>query len=145
MAIDFRRKEDVKLLVGAAVAVLLAAGFIAGVLLVVGGGSNPVCGRLKLLAVDVRSRAELGPDFRTGGGDCGFWLALDNGDIVAYKAVQPSGCTLNWKGDHWQCGHRTLQPEDLAQYPVSIQTLSDGDAVIVDLRAPQPSVTSPPT
>ena len=79
-----------------------------------------------------------GPYFQTGGGDCGFWLALDNGDIVAYKAVQPSGCTLMLKLDHWACGERDRSRRRLAQYPVSIQTVHGVDALIVNLGTPTP-------
>lgn len=141
---DRRRKGDIKVLAGATVAVLLVGFFIAGAALVTTrGGSSPHCGQLNIgLATDIRNTLETAPDFRTGGGDCSFWLALQNGDIVAYKAIQPSGCTLTWKFDHWNCGGRTIAPARLAVYPVSIQTVSGVDAVIVNLGTPAPSTSS---
>ena len=126
---------DIKVLAGATVAVLLVGFFIAGAILVTTrGGGGIQCGQLNIgLASDVRNNLQNGPYFQTGGGDCGFWLALDNSDIVAYKAVQPSGCTLVLKLDHWACDSRTVPVAGLAQYPISIQTVNGVDAVIVNL------------
>jgi hypothetical protein len=141
VAIDFRKREDQKLLLGATVAVLLVGGFIIGVLLMTTGGNNPVCGQLNVgLASGVRSDVEHGPLFRTGGGDCGFWLALDNADIAAYRAVQPeTGCTLVWKGDHWECDGTTTPVSELEQYPVTIETQNGVDVVVVNLGTPRPA------
>ena len=83
-----------------------------------------------------------GPYFQTGGAGCGFWLALVDDNVVAYKAQQPSGCTLKLKRDHWECGDITVDAEGLAQYPVAIRTVNNIDAVIVDLR-PTPVSTAP--
>jgi hypothetical protein len=141
--VDRRRKGDIKVLAGATVAVLLVGFFIAGAVLVTTrGGGGVQCGQLNIgLASDIRNTLETAPNFTTGGGDCGFWLALANDDIVAYKAVQPSGCTLQWKLDHWRCGGRTVPAARLAQYPVSIQTVHGSDAVIVNLGTPAPSTS----
>ena len=117
-----RRKGDIKVLVGATIAVLLLGGFIAGAAIVTTSGSKGIeCGQLTVgLASDIRNNLDGGgPYFVTGGGRCGFWLALQNGDIVAYKALQPSGCTLKLRLDHWSCGgetvpasaHRAVSPE----------------------------------
>ena len=126
---------DIKVLAGATVAVLLVGFFIAGAMLVTTrGGGGIQCGQLDIgVASGVRSNLEDGPYFQTGGGHCGFWLALENDDIVAYKAVQPSGCTVVLKLDHWECDSNTIAVADLAEYPVSIQTLHGTDHVIVNL------------
>jgi hypothetical protein len=148
VAIDFRRKSDIKLVAGATVAVILVGLFIAGAMIVTtSGSSGPQCGQLNIgLASSVRSNLEHGPYFQTGGGDCGFWLALDNGDIAAYKAVQPAtGCTLDWKGDHWECDGTNAPVSDLAQYPVAIQTQDGVDVVMVNLGTPDPSGSTPTT
>jgi hypothetical protein len=141
-----RRKGDIKVLVGATIAVLLLGGFIAGAAIVTTRGSKGVeCGQLDIgLATDVRNNLNEGPYFVTGGARCSFWLALDNGDIVAYKAVQPSGCTLVLKPNHWDCGSRTIAVDDIVQYPLSIQTVHSVDAVIVNLGTPAPSSTTAP-
>ena len=139
-----RRKGDIKVLVGATVAVLLVGGFIAGAAIVTTrGGQGIECGQLDIgLATDIRNTLNQGPYFQTGGGRCGFYLALQNDDIVAYKAVQPSGCTLVQKPDHWSCGGQTIAPTEIAQYPVSIQTVHGVDAVIVNLGTPAPGSTT---
>jgi len=135
LPIDPKRMGDIKVLVGATIAVLLLGFFIAGAALVTTrGGGGIECGQLNIgLATDVRNTLNGGPYPQTGGGRCTFWLALDNGNIVAYKAIQPSGCTAKLKLDHWVCGGETVPASSLAQYPVSIQTVHGVDAVIVNL------------
>jgi hypothetical protein len=143
LAFDPKRKGDIKIVVGATIAVLLVGFFIAGAALVTTRGQGGVeCGQLNLgLASGVRAPLENGPYPQTGGGRCTFWLALDNGNIVAYKAIQPQGCTAKWKLDHWECGGNAIEASSLAQYPVSIRTLSGVDSVIVNLGSPEPSST----
>ena len=139
------RAADIKLLLGATVGVLLVGGMIAGMALIATRGSkNIVCTQLNIgSASNVRNTLQTGgPYFQTGGAGCGFWLALDDNDIVAYKAQQPQmNCTLKLKRDHWECGGVTIQTSELAQYPVAIQTLGQVDAVIVDLRPPPTPTT----
>ena len=132
---DRRRMGDIKVLAGATVAVLLVGFFIAGAMIVTTrGGGGIQCGQLDIgVASGVRSNVEDGPYFQSGGGDCGFWLALENDDIVAYKAIQPSGCTLALRLDHWNCGTRTVAVSEIAKYPVSIQTVHGVDDVIINL------------
>ena len=141
MASSRARSADIKLIVSATVAVLLAGFLIAGAALIATRGSgNIVCGQLNLgSATDIRQNLQNeGPSFRTNGSNCGFWLALDNGDIVAYRAKQPSGCTLQLKdrATRWVCGGRDLDPASLATYPVTIQRFGSVDAVVVDLAPP---------
>jgi hypothetical protein len=141
--LDPKRKGDVKVLAGATVAVLLVGFFIFGAMMMTtGGGSNPTCATLNIgLATDVRNTLENGPYFQTGGGRCGFTLALANGDIVAYRVAQPSGCNALWRFDHFECDGRRIAASRLAQYPVSIQTKHGVDTVVVDLRTPALSTT----
>jgi hypothetical protein len=144
------RSSDIKLIASATVAVLLVGFFIAGAALVATRGSGSVvCGQLNIgSAADVRQKLQDGgPYFQTGGARCGFWLALNDGDIVAYKVEQPDNCTLQLKRDGWKCGGRTnIDATELATYPVSIQTFGQTDAVIVDLVPPGlTSTTTTPT
>jgi len=137
----------VKLIVGATVAVVLVGFFIAGAALVATRGSgNIVCPELNIgAAADIRhTLVSGGPYFQTGGAGCGFWLALVDNDVVAYKAKQPDGCTLKLKRDHWECGNSTIDDRALARYPVTIQSINNIDAVIVDLR-PTPAPGAPTT
>ncbi len=146
MPLDSKRKGDIQVIVGATIAVLLVGFFIFGAMMMTSGGeSSPTCGQLNIgLASDVRNTLDNGPYFQTGGGRCGFTLALDNGDIVAYKAVQPSGCTAKWKFDHFDCSGRRIAASRLAKYPVSIQTHHGVDTVVVNLGTPAPSTTARP-
>ena len=139
-----RRKGDIKVLVGATIAVLLLGGFIAGAAIVTTRGSGGhQCGQLDIgLASDIRNNLDGGgPYFVTGGATCSFWLALENGDIVAFQALQPSGCTLKLRLDHWSCGTADVPVARITQYPVSIQTVHNQDALIVNLGTPEPSST----
>jgi hypothetical protein len=142
------RSSDIKLIVSATIAVLLAGFFIAGGLLIAtsSGSKNPVCGSLNVgKAADVRDRLDTqGPGFYTGGANCGFWLALDNGDIVAYRVRQPDGCSLNLRdrGTQWVCGGNLVDAANLATYPVAIQTIGPVDSVIVDLGLPGTTTTT---
>jgi hypothetical protein len=142
--LDAKRKGDIKVIVGATIAVLFVGFFIFGAMMMTtGGGSGPTCPRLNIgLASDVRNTLNNGPYFQTGGGNCGFTLALDNGDIAAYKVQQPSGCTAQWKFDHWDCSGRRVAASSLAKYPVSIVTKNGVDTVVVDLRPPAPRTTT---
>jgi len=142
------RSADIKLLVAATVGVLLAGFFIAGAALIATRGSgNVVCGQLDIgSAPNIRNTLDNGgPYFQTGGAGCGFWLALADGDIVAYKVTQPpQDCSLKLKRDHWECGGKTVDPTGLAQYPVSIQTVGDTDSVVIDLLPPGTITTTVP-
>jgi len=124
------------------------AGFLiaGGALVATRGGKNVVCPQLNIGSVADIRRLLLngGPVFQTGGASCGFWLALDAGDVVAYKVTQATGtgtCSLKLKRDHWECGGHVVAASDLAQYPVQTKTIDNIDAVIVDLRPPVPATT----
>jgi hypothetical protein len=142
--LDPKRKGDIKVIVGATVGVLLVGLFIfAAAMVTTRGGGGIQCGQLNVgLASDVRNTLNAGPYFQTGGGKCGFWFALQDNNIVAYKAVQPSGCTAQLRPDHWECGGKTIPADRLAQYPVHITTVSGEDAVIVNLGTPAPTSTT---
>ena len=149
MASSRARSSDIKLIVSATVGVLLAGFLIAGAALVATRSKSVVCGQLNIgSATDVRNTLDTGgPYFQTGGAGCGFWLALADGNIVAYKVEQPQNCSLQLKRDHWKCGDQTLEAADLATYPVSIQTVGQTDSVIVNLLPPgviAASTTLPP-
>jgi hypothetical protein len=144
------RTSDIKVLISATFAVILAGLFIAGGMLIATshGSKNPTCGQLNAgKATDIRDHLDSqGPSFVTGGASCGFWLALDNGDIVAYRVEQPSGCALNLRdrGTHWVCGGNIVDAASLATYPVQIQRVGTSDAVIVDLQPTNPTTTTAP-
>ena len=141
------RSADAKLIAGATVAVLFAGLLIAGATwFATRGADSPVCPLLNIgSAAGIRNGLEQGGPYpQTGGGGCTFWLALVDGDIVAYKARQPGECTLRWRRDHWDCGGERVAAAGLAEYPVTIRTVGDSDAVFVDLRV-RPAPTAPTT
>ncbi len=145
-----QRNADVKLVIAATVAILLS-GFViaAGIFVAVGGGSgNKVtCGRYPVGTADgIRTDLETGgPSYQTAGGSCSFLLALDQGDIVAYKLKQPGGCTLKLDREKFVCGSKVMDVEKLEQYPVSIVTHDKIDTIVVDLTGIPPSSTSSTT
>jgi hypothetical protein len=141
------RSADAKLIAGATVAVLFVGFLIAGAILVATrGADSPVCPELNIgSAAGIRSGLEQGGPYpQTGGGGCTFWLALADGEIVAYRARQPEDCTLRWRRDHWECGGQRVETAGLAEYPVTIRTVGGIDAVFVDLRV-RPVPTAPTT
>jgi hypothetical protein len=138
------RLSDIKLIAVAALSVIAAGGLIAAGLLAAihRGGGSPTCGLLPVGSVDsIRKDLEPGaPLPRTGGGSCSFWLALDGGDIVAYKLKVPGrDCTVNFHNDRFVCGGAPIPSADLEQYPTSIQTKDGIDDLVVDLRSPPSS------
>ena len=136
MASSRARSSDIKLIVSATVAVVLAGLLVGGgMLIATRGGGNIVCRPLNIgSASDIRQKLQSGgPYFQPGGITCGYWLALADGNIVAYKVEQPQNCPLQRKRDHWQCGSQTVNAADLARYPVSIRIVGQTDSVFVDL------------
>lgn len=134
-----QRAADVKLIVAATIAVVLGGLLVAGGLLAVSGGEDAaVCGRLPVgPAESVRANLESGgPFFQTGGEGCSYWLTLVDGDIVALKAKQDDGCTLDLeaRGEEWVCDGRGVDPAELDEYPVSIVDRDGTETVEVDLR-----------
>ncbi|GIU85589.1 MAG: hypothetical protein KatS3mg009_0104 [Acidimicrobiia bacterium] len=139
------RNTDLKLL-AALTAVVVGLGlFVAAALLVATGDDDAVeCGSIGLGSAEaVRQELEGGPVYRTGGGRCGFWLGLEEGDVVAYRAEQPDGCTLRVEARRFTCGGTVRDPADLAQYPVRIVTRDDVDALVVDLEPVPDGDTAP--
>jgi hypothetical protein len=132
-----QRNADLKLMLGAAVAIILAGSLIAiGFLVASNNDDRATCGRLPVGTADgVRSDLETGgPYFQTGGGGCGFYLALnDSGDIVAYAAKQPD-CTLRLERENFVCGNESVDVASLEKFPVSIEEHDKIDTVIVDLN-----------
>jgi hypothetical protein len=124
------------------------AGFLiaGGIFVATRGGKSTVCPQLNIGAVAEIRRILVngGPTFQTGGAGCGFWLALADGEVVAYKVTQRVAgvdCTLKLKRDHWECDGNVVAPDDLARYPAETKTIDKIDALIVDLRPPVPPTT----
>jgi hypothetical protein len=142
-----QRNADAKLIIAATVAVLLA-GFVigAGLFVAANDGDRTSCGRYPIGPADsLREDLERSPSFQTGGAACAFWLALDEGDIVAYKVDQPGDCELNISREQFVCDDEAVDTATLDQYPVSIETIDDIDTVVVDLNPRTEDSTSTPS
>jgi len=116
----------------------MAGGVIAvGLYVSLDKGDQVTCGQLRVgMVSDIRKTLETdGPSLRSGGNDCGFLLALEGNDIVAYRLEVPGRtCLLQPRGNELHCGNEAVDPNQLQRYPTSIESTDGIDAVVVDLR-----------
>lgn len=136
-----RRLSDRYLLLLSVFIVLAVGGLLAaGIWIASRGGSGPVeCGLVEVgTADDVRARiAEAGPEYASAGRRCDYWLALDAGDVVAYRTMLTGrDCTVRYAGGSFHCGDEELDPADLEQYPLAIHDAGGVDVLVLDLRTP---------
>jgi hypothetical protein len=120
-----RRRTDLRIVLGATIAVLLGGVVIAAAILAItSGGGVPNIRRPQPfgLAADSRERIREGGPVNFAGlsGDTGFWLALEDGRLVALPVRQPKplDCTLRWRGslDTFTCDGKPVTTRDLARY-----------------------------
>lgn len=143
------RKGDTRLVVGATAAVIVAGVLVAiAILLVTGRAKTPApdgpitFGIAKTLRQKV---ADGGPVAYAGTrGDDGFWVAIEDGRLVALVVQQPRlGCNVKWRGsvDSFTCGGEKVDSTDLDRYRVVIPKRGDQKGrFLVDLR----DVQAPP-
>jgi len=131
-----QRAADMKLILGATVAVLLAGGLIAIGLIVATNEDDATCGSV-LAGEAGRVLDDLagGPYLLTAGGSCSLWLALDDGDVVAYQVRQPDGCILDIRPHGFVCDGEPVDTAGLAQYSVRAVTRDGEDFYVVDFTA----------
>jgi hypothetical protein len=135
-----QRAADLKLVVAATVGVVLAGGLVAIGLLVATDEDVGECVPVSVGSADeVLDQLDDGPTFRTAGGSCSFWLALDDGDVVAYRTIQPDGCTLRLRRGDFVCDGEPVDQADLDEYPVRAVTIEGIDQYVVDLRDAEPT------
>jgi hypothetical protein len=80
-------------------------------------------------------------------GENGFWLDVEDGDLVALSLVKPgtTDCIVKWRDPrkaYVDCDDNDLQAVDLDRFEVTIGSLQKGapkDAVYVNLRASTPA------
>ena len=120
-----QRRGDIKLLLGAAVGVLLGGVVIAAAILAVtsrGGTPNlkkPVPFGLES---DVHARVRQGGPVNIAGlsGDDGFWVGTEHHKLVALlvKQPKPHACTLRWRGslDTFTCDDKPVASSNMARY-----------------------------
>ncbi|MCZ7527521.1 MAG: hypothetical protein M5U14_14735 [Acidimicrobiia bacterium] len=141
-----RRRSDLTILLATGGAALAAALVVAALLLVTTGrnAETPsedqpiVLGR----AENVRERLEEGgPDYIANptGGD-GFWLALEDGEIVVLAITLPDrpDCTVDWRGrddTFVDCDGEPVDTRQLARYRAEVSDEEDREgALLVDLQ-----------
>jgi hypothetical protein len=147
--------SDRRLLVVTAAFVALAGVALAAVLFFAtgGGGAAP-----KRAPVYIGLESELRSMVNTGGplyfahpfGGTGFWLALEDGHLVALVARRPGtqSCTAKWKLSrhaYVDCRGTPLTSRELERYPVQLpQGGAERGGLIVDFRHIDPAPTPVP-
>lgn len=119
------RQSDLRLLLGAAVAVLIGGVVVAAAILAVtSGGALPDIRRPQPFgsAADIGKKVQEGGPINMAGlsGDDGFWVALEHGERVALLVDQPGPppCTLRWRGSKgtFTCNDRPVKIANLARF-----------------------------
>ena len=147
------RRGDIRLVIGATFAIVVAGLLVAGLILVVTGrpktpgNEKPIrFGFAKSLAAKVR---EGGPvAFAGTSGDDGFWLALEHGRLVPLLVRQPGppACVLRWRGsrDTFTCDGRSVTIGSLVRYSNEIPKRGDDKGIfLVNLRHVTPAPDAP--
>jgi len=142
------RKGDTRLLVGATLAVVVAGLVVAAaILLLTGRSGTPKLKKPTTFGVAKQVRANIeegGPLLYAGtSGDTGFWIALEDGRLVAIVVQQPAlGCHVKWQAtrDSFTCKGRKVRSTQLQRYQVTVPERGEqkGD-FLVDLRRVQPA------
>jgi hypothetical protein len=139
------RRRDTGILI-VATASVLAAGLViaAGILLVTARAKSPsVSGPIPFgYAKSLKAKVKTGGPVAYAGttGDTGFWLAIENGELVALKIRRPgtAGCNVRWAGSvdsFLDCNGKRVRMDQLARYPTEIPKRGDDKGILlVDLR-----------
>jgi hypothetical protein len=139
---------DRRVLVFAGVLVTLAGLAVAGLLFLATGGTQDTPSSKKPLFLGIQR--ELAKTIEEGGplyfaspfGENGFWLTLEDDQIVALDIVKPGtkDCVAKWRDPrkaYVDCDDNDLQSVDLDRFEVTVGSLQKGapkDAVYVNLR-----------
>lgn len=143
------RTGDTRLLLGATAAVIVAGVLVAVAILLVTGRAKtpePTDPVTFGVAKSLREKVATGGPVAYAGttGDDGFWVAIENGQLVALVVQQPAlGCNVKWRGsvDSFTCGDRKVDSRDLERYRVVIPARGEEKGrFLVDLR----DVQAPP-
>ena len=139
---------DRRVLVFAGVLVTLAGLAVAGLLFFATGGTQDTPSSKKPLFLGIQR--ELVTTIKEGGplyfaspfGENGFWLALEDGQLVALDIVKPGtrDCIVKWRDPrqaYVDCDDNDLQSVDLDRFELTVGSVEQGapkDAVYVNLR-----------
>ena len=125
-----QRRSDIRLLLGAAIAVLVGGILVAAAILAVtsrGAIPNVKVPQAFGLASDIRQKVREGGPINIAGlsGDDGFWVAIEDHRLVALMVNQPepASCTLRWRGslNTFTCDGRPVKSHSAARYRTFVQ------------------------
>jgi hypothetical protein len=147
---------DRQVLVFAGVLVVIAGIAVGALLFFATGGTQDAPTEKKPLFLGVER--ELVTSITDGGplyfanpfGDEGFWLALEDGELVALDLVKPGtrDCIVKWRDPrkaYVDCDDNDLQSVDLNRFKVTVGAIEKDapkTAVYVDLRVREPAPAS---
>jgi len=130
-----QRRGDLRLVLGATVGVLLGGVIIAAAILALTsrGGSGPDIKKPVPFGLEsaIHKQVREGGPVNIAGlsGDDGFWVAVEDHELVALlvKQPQPASCTLRWRGskDTFTCDDRPVSSRQMARYRSFIQKSGD--------------------
>jgi hypothetical protein len=139
------RPEDRRVLLFATVAVLAAGALVAALILAITGRAetpdavDPVPFGF---AKSLRTKVEKGGPVAYAGttGDTGFWLAIEDGELVALQIRRPGteDCNVRWRGSvdsFVDCNGDEVGTRQLARFPTEVpKTGPRKGNLLVDLR-----------
>jgi hypothetical protein len=147
------RKGDTRVIVLATLGVLVLGLVIAAsILLITGRAKNPaIKGSIPFgIARSLKEKAKEGGPFAFAGdtGDSGFWIAIEDGNLVALKIQKPGtkDCNVIWRGSKntfVDCHGRPIRIDQLARYPTKVPKKGpDKGILIVNLNGTIPPPAS---
>ncbi len=147
------RKGDTRVIVVATLGVLVFGLVVAAaILLITGRAKTPqIKGSIPFgVASSIRQKAKDGGPFAYAGnrGDDGFWIAIENGRLVALKIQKPGtkSCNVIWRGSKntfVDCNGHPVRMDQLARYVTRVpKTGHDKGLLMVDLTRVLPPPAS---
>jgi hypothetical protein len=135
------RRGDTRVFVLATLGVVVFGLLIAAtILLITGRAKTPeIKGSIPFgVASSLRAKAEKGGPFAFAGdtGDSGFWIAIEDGKLVALKIRKPgtTDCNVAWRGskDTFEdCNGDPIRMDELARYPTEVPKRGDRKGVLL--------------
>lgn len=136
-----KRRGDTRVFVLATLAVIVVGLLIAAtILLVTDRAKTPEIKGLVPFGVasSLREKAKEGGPFAFAGdtGDNGFWIALEDGKLVALKIRKPGtqDCNVIWRGSRdtfVDCDGDPIRMDELARYPTEVPKKGDRKGVLL--------------
>lgn len=146
-----QRHSDLRLLIGAGIALLVGGILVAAAILAItarGKIPNVKVAQPFGLAAAVHDQVREGGPINIAGlsGDDGFWVAVENHQLVALLVHQPkpAACTLRWRGSKntFTCDGKPVQSRSMVRYRSFTQAKGPRKGLyMVELRKVLPAPT----